>query len=72
MKVSFEQLRFLVTVTAAAIGVYGAIAAILARSFTNISEEHALLFIGFPVALVAAGLMWERLPNVLGFKNHVL
>ena len=51
---------------------YGAIAAVLARIFTNISEEHALLFIGLPVAVVVVSLMWKRLPNVLGFKNHVL
>ena len=75
MSMSFILLRRWVAVVAAAIGIvgaYGGAAAMLVRLFTDIAGIHALLFVGAPVGLIAAALMWKKLPRILGFENDAL
>lgn len=72
---SLTLLRRWVSVVAAAIGIvgaYGGAAAMLVRLFTDITGIQAFLFVGAPVGLIVAALMWKKLPRILGFENDVL
>ena len=50
-------------------GAVGTLAAIVARTVSNISEHDALLFVGLPIAIVLFAFYWPRLPKILGFRQ---
>lgn len=66
------SIRRHVTVTAAALGLggaWGSLAAIGAKLVLGMRETNAWLFVGLPVAVIVALLMWKKLPRILGFEK---
>ncbi len=72
---SFEFLRKWTAVVSAffvACIFWGMSAAWIARVFSDISEDHALLFVAAPTGILVAGYLWSRLPSLvraLGFDE---
>ena len=70
---SKHTLREWVSITASAVGAagaWGALAAVLARALTPISEVSSLLFVALPVGLAMAIWLWPKLPKILGFRGE--
>lgn len=63
--------RYVACIGVAGVGgvFYGMIAGGIAREFTDITENDALLFVVLPVALLFIALMWRKLPRILGFDT---
>jgi hypothetical protein len=70
----FEKFRKLVAVTGFTVGAcifWSMIPVVIARMFTDISEVHALLFIGLPTSILIGAYIWPRLPKALGFDDEL-
>jgi len=50
-------------------GTYGTLAVIIARLTTDITENHAWVFVGAPIALCATVFIWPRIAGIFGFED---
>ncbi len=48
---------------------YGFWGAAAGRYMLDLGEDSSWLFVGFPTGLLVAGIMWKKLPKILGIQD---
>jgi hypothetical protein len=67
---ALRRLMLKVSVTVFLILFYGLfLGAAAGKYIFGLDEDSALFLVGLPTGLIVAGIMWKKLPKILGIEN---